>query len=246
MYSVGTAMWTQSRRLEVVANNMANINTSGYKSDLLVSRSFRDEFIQRVNDPNTTFLRRQVGPYNYGIHVDEVVTSHKQGMIEDTGIPSHLGIEGAGFFAVETPDGVRYTRNGSFEVAADGTLTTSQGYPVIGEDGPVVVNPSNYIVNLDGTVYSSGVLVNTISIFDFADRTQLRKQGDSLINAMAEPPIPTGYAQIHQYSLETSNVDVEKEMAALMEITRSFEANQRALRIIDETLGKAVNNIANV
>ncbi len=243
LYTVGSAMWTQTRRMEVLSNNLSNLQTAGYKAESLLSRSFADVYLERIGDASNVFFRREVGPHNFGIHVDEVINDFTQGVMDRTDVNSHLAIDGDGFFAVQTPDGLRYTRNGAFVMTATGQLTTAEGYPVMGTGGAIVADPATFTVDLYGNVISMGNTVNAIALYDFADRRALRKLGSGLYDPGDAAPIATA-GHVYQGMLEMSNTDSAKDMVAMIELYRNYEANQRAMRIIDESIGKAVNNIA--
>ncbi|NLY96851.1 MAG: flagellar hook-basal body complex protein, partial [Clostridiaceae bacterium] len=113
LYTVGTGMLTQRKKLDVLANNLANVDTAGFKQDKLLTRSFQDVLIRRIGD---SAGKNEVGPYNYGLHTDAVATDFIQGPLDQTDRMLDLAIEGEGFFAVNTEDGIRYTRAGAFRV----------------------------------------------------------------------------------------------------------------------------------
>ncbi len=247
LYSLGGAMYTQRKRLDVLANNIANAETPGYKSDALLSRSFADVLIQRINDNGNKTYQKEVGPYNHGIHIDEVYTDYDQGSVDATGIPTNFALEGAGFFTVQTADGTDfYTRNGEFHLTPEGGLVTAEGYAVMGTQGAIIVDPKDFAVDAFGNIVSGGAIVNTFALVDFADPATLRKQGNGLIDPGDQAPAAAAYVRVHQNALEVSNINLEKEMVAMIELSRNYESNQRMMRIVDDSLSKAANNIANV
>lgn len=246
-YVAGTAMATQSDRMDVLTNNITNVDTTGYKSDKLLSRSFSDVLIERLNDPYIISATNQIGYENDGIHIDEIVTDFSQGGFEETARLSDLGLEGTGFFVVETPDGDMYTRDGNFFVDANGDLVTSDGYYVQGENGHIHVGTSDFSVDGQGNVTVDGETVNTISLVTFDDLTGLRKQGDNLYTNYTNQAVRTATdVEVKQGYLETSNVDTATEMVRMMELTRSFSFNQRVLSMVDQTLDKTVNEVGRV
>lgn len=243
IYTAATAMISQRRRMDVVTSNLANATTPGYKEDTLLSRSFQDLLVQRINDPAVVGAAPEVGPMNTGIHVDMVATSFEQGVIEQTGRDLDLALEGPGFFTVQTPDGERYTRSGSFRVSAAGELETISGHRVLGENGPIPVSDASFSVDSSGTVRSdAGVFQLRISGFD--DLGVLRKDGSGLysIYGGGEPGTDMDTV-VRQGALEQSNVDLAGQMVEMIEITRSHELNQRIVRMMDEKLGKSVSEI---
>ena len=112
-YIAGTGMLAQREKMDIVTNNIVNVDTTGYKKDTLITRSFKDMMIQSMNG-------KDIGPLNTGIHVDDVVTSFDQGNLEQTDRLTDVALEGDGFFAVNTAAGIRFTRDGAFAVNSDG------------------------------------------------------------------------------------------------------------------------------
>ena len=255
MYTAGTAMLTYSRQMDVVTNNLSNVETSGYKADTLVTRSFRDMLISRLNDPSV-YRYDPVGPHNTGIHVDQVFTSWTQGALESTDVLTDLAIAGEGFFCVDytSEDDEEpveyYTRHGAFNVDADGMLVTGEGRWVLGEMGEIFVGSTDFTVGPDGTVYdSAGDEIDRLRIVRFEDNSTLRKVGHNMFSNYD----PDGEnfpeeieAEVRQGYLETSNVDTARETVMMMQVFRAYEINQRVLRMIDDSLGRAVNDIARI
>ena len=247
LYTAGTAMLTQSRQMDVISNNLTNVETAGFKSDNLMSQSFRDMLISRVSDPYV-YKSSGVGPHNTGIHIDRVFTSFAQGPLENTTLNTDLALAGDGFFVINTPDGERYTRAGCFTTDQDGYLVTPLGMYVMGYDGPIQVGDDRFSVSLDGIVASDGEVLGRLRIVTFPDNGALRKDKDSLfynIDPAGNQPVNSTVA-IRQGFLEGSNVDTAREMVRLITVYRSYEANQRILGMLDESLGRAVNDIAKV
>jgi flagellar basal-body rod protein FlgG len=234
--------------MDVIANNLANVETRGFRSDNLVTQSFKEMLISRVSDPNM-YVSERAGDHNTGIHVDRVYTSFDQGALENTGIATDFAIAGDAFFAIETEAGERYTRAGSFTLDATGYLVTPQGQYVLGEAGRVFAGSPDFSVAADGTVSAaSGRAQNKLRIVSFPDNGALRKGGDNLffnLNPGANAPAAST-AEIKQGFLENSNVDTAREMVDMLNVYRSYEINQRIARMVDESMGKAVNDIARV
>ena len=244
LYTAGNALLTQTNRMDVVANNLSNAQTAGYKADTVVSRSFDDLLMERINDPGVNAYK-QVGPTNPGIHVDQVMIDFMQGAIEQTARNTDFALIGDGFFEVSTPNGTRYTRAGNFQLNSEGELLTAEGYSIMGEDGAVKVNPDNFSVNSDGEIFSDGVNVNKFKIFDFADKNQLRKEKSGLFMSN-QAGFRANNVVVRQSALEASNIDLNKEYVTMLEIARSTESNQKIIQMMDQTLGRAVNDIGRV
>ena len=247
LYTAGTAMLTQSRHMDVIANNLTNVETGGYRSDTLVSRSFRDMLISRLSDPNV-LRSTTVGPHNTGIHIDRIYTSFTQGTLETTDLPTDVALIGDGFFVINTPDGERYTRAGNFAIDAAGDLVTPLGQYVMGLDGRIRVGTGAFAVSPEGVISVDGLVAGRLRVVTFPDNGTLRKDKDTLFynaDPAANPPanmIPA----VRQGMVEGSNVDTAREMVGMITVYRSYEVNQRILRMIDDSLGRAVNDIAKV
>jgi len=242
LYTAATAMQTQQNKMDVVTNNLANAETAGYKEDNLLSRSFADLLISSLDDPAVVRASREVGPLNTGVHLDEIYTTFDAGALKETGESTDLALLGDGFFAVQTPDGERYTRSGQFSVDASGTLVTEQGYPVLGENGPI--RPGS----VDFTISGSGLLQSAqgneqLRVVSFADKQGLRKAGGNLYSNFSAGEPVAAEAQVRQGYLEASNVDLASQMVNMIDISRNFELNQRVIRIMDERLGHSVSEI---
>lgn len=243
MYIATSGMQTQMKKMDVVSNNLANVETKGFKSDNLLSRSFGEILNEKIKDPNTVNVRTlETGA---GVHIDEIYTLFKQGLIEQTNRNTDLSIIGEGFFAVDTPQGERYTRAGNFTLDAQGYLTTNEGYRVLSENGHVFVGDDKFTVSADGTLKAQGT-THKLRIVNFDDNQALRKQGSNLFYSVDGQPYNSASFQIRQGYLENSNVDLTTQIIEMINISRNFETNQRVVRMMDETFGKAVNEIGRV
>ncbi len=246
-YIAATAMATQAQRMDALANNITNVDTTGYKKDMLVSRSFSDVLMERLNDPYVISATKQIGLQNNGIHIDEIVTDFSQSGFDETARLSDLALEGSGFFVLETPDGPRYTRDGNFFVNADGYLVSADGYYVSGTRGRIHVGADDFSVNRSGDVSVNGQVVNTLRLAAFDDLTGLRKDGNNLYYNYTNQAVRTpDDIEVKQGYLETSNVDTAEEMVRMMELTRSFSFNQRVLSMIDQSLEKSVSEVGRI
>lgn len=241
LYTAATGMVTQRNAMDVVTNNLANVDTVGYKSDEMISRSFADMMITSINASNGNSMQA-VGALSPGTHIDQIHTSFTQGPMDTTDESTDLAIEGEGFFVVSTPQGNRYTRAGNFSVNADGKLVNSDGYFVLGTNGQITVGGQDFKVDGQGNVTDvAGAPAGTIQVVTFNNTDALTKQGANLY--AGGQPIPAN-ATVNQGMLESSNVDIAREMSNLILVNRAFEANQRMVKMLDESLGKTVNEIA--
>lgn len=221
------------RRLETAAQNLSNLNSAGYKADGLA--------FSEVLGGYTRAGQRAGGM----VAIGQQQTNFAQGAIERTGNPFDLAIDGEGFFAVQTPQGVRYTRQGTFVLAADGAVVTPLGYALLGQGGPVRVE-NRMEVTPEGVVFSNGAEIDRIRVTRFAQLQELQKQGAGLFHdAEGQAQEATDF-RILQGSLERSNVNPIETMVTLITLNREFESYQRALRLMDETTAKMVNEGARV
>jgi flagellar basal-body rod protein FlgG len=203
--------------------------------------------IKRINDPNVLYVKKGVGPLNNGIHIDEVVTDFVQGNLEGTQRLTDLALQGSGFFVVSTPNGQRYTRDGSFTVNSQGYLTNNDGHYLMGTNGRVHVGEGKFSVDDQGNVTVDGSVVNKIRVVDFNDPNGLRKEGNNLYyNFSGQNVLTPKETVVKQGFIENSNADISREMVDMMEVSRTYETNQRMIKMLDESLGKTVNEVGRV
>ncbi len=250
LYTATTGMMTQRNKMDTITNNITNVDTIGYKKDYMLTRSFEDVLIERINDPNivaTRFNNRsQVGDHNWGVYADEIFTSFVQGSPEQTEQPNELAIQGEGFFVVNTPDGARYTRSGNFRVDRDGFLVNPNGYYVQNTaGGNVYVGQGDFSINSLGDVTVDGNVTGTIAVVTFNDLQGLRKAGENLYyHYNDEAPVFAQDYEVLQGYIETSNVDVASETVEMITTSRAYESCYKAAQMIDQTLARTVNDIA--
>lgn len=176
--------------------------------------------------------------------VDEVATDFSTGTMRTTGNDFDLAMEGKGFFAVQTPQGKRYTRNGTFARSSKGELVTSNGYQVLGTNGrPINVNGGKMAVGTDGRVLVDNIEVGTLELVDFADEKQLTKEGASFFVAANGQQEQAATGSVKQGVLEMANVNVVGEMVNLISNYRAYEINGKVIQSHDSLLGKAVNDV---
>lgn len=235
LYTASTGMMVERQKMDVLTNNIVNADTTGYKSDTLITSAFNDQILRRINDPNIAVVGTAVGKYSFGSHVDELSTDFSQGTLEDTGRSTDLALNGDGFFAVETPQGERYTRAGNFSVDADGYLVTADGDYVLGQNGRIRPGDTKFSVSADGTVSGAGT-TDRLRLVTFQDKTVLRKQGDNLYYVYGNAKPVAASCQVRQGAQEISNVSAADSMVDMLTIYRKYEACQKAVRTNDETL----------
>ncbi|HWR38006.1 MAG TPA: flagellar basal-body rod protein FlgF [Patescibacteria group bacterium] len=253
IYTAASGMIVESLRNDVIANNLANVDTAGYKKDVTISKDFASLLLRRINDGKDA---PEIGSMGVGALVDKVATIHTDGALKLTGNELDLAISGNGFFSIETPNGVRYSRNGSFTRNAQGELVTQTGNRVLGTNNtPIILGAGNAanangvkaLFTKDGRVYVDNLEVAQLQMVEFADpQRQLDKEGYNLYKA---PDGVTGQAftgQITQGVLETSNANVVTEMVNMIAGQRAYETNAKVVQSQDELLDKAVNDVGAV
>jgi len=244
MYIAGTGMLLQRRRMETITNNIVNVETTGYKKEFNVAHSFDEVLTRRVNDRTSVLRGPAVGPLNLGTQVDHLYIDFTQGSMEGTERTTDFSLVGDAFFVVQTADGERYTKTGHFYLNNDGYLIDGEGNFLLGNNGPIQVGGLDFRVDSSGNVFTdANGYIDTIRVVSFADNTQLRRQGSNLYYTLEAPQAaPNPYA-IAQGFLEASNVDIGREMVDMLAMYRTYETNQRFITMIDETVGRAVNDI---
>jgi flagellar basal-body rod protein FlgF len=249
LYTSAIGMKTQFKRMDVISNNLANVDNTGFKKDIVVSRSFPEELTKRINDRQNGFPNnRNIGRMSLGLYIDEVYTNFAQGSLSLTNDPFNLALDGKGFFAIQAEDGTeRYTRDGSFVLNSDGILMTKEGNYVLGENGIISLEEQGNIrIDEEGNIYLNNELVDRLRIVNFNNPESLRKVGDNLLERSNQSAEIAFEGKVLQGYLETSNVNVVQEMVDMITATRIYEANQKAVQTHDETLGKAVNEVGRV
>lgn len=243
IYSSASGMMAEMTRTDATANNLANANTTGYKKDVAVSKDFASVMITRINDGQNA----DIGSLGRGTVIDEVAVDQEAGTIRTTGNDLDMAVDGKGYFAVQTPNGVRYTRNGTFTRSSQGELVTQDGYQVLGQDdAPIRLTGTKFVVNANGAVFNNGIQTGQLQVVDFADERQLTKEGASLFVAAGNAQQQPASGSVRQGTLEMSNVNVVAEMVNLITGYRAYETNSKAVQAHDQLLDKAVNEVGKV
>jgi flagellar basal-body rod protein FlgG len=269
-------MRAQQWRLDAVANNLANVATDGYKRDVASFKAFPEMLIRRQDDDGvyqhpfgSADAAPIVGKMGTGVELNELYTCFDQGTPRETSGDFDVFLDGKGFFCVGTPWGERYTRNGSFQLGKEGILETKEGYPVLGEDGPIHVKANNFQIDKDGRIWINAAidsdpnvmvskqsntwedtqLLDTLKLVDFDLDRYLEKQGSSLYRESdtSGPAMIIGDGRrptVLQGFVEASNVDPVVEMVQMIEVNRSYEANQKVIQVEEAALGTLINQVA--
>lgn len=255
LYTAYTGLRNEQKRMDVIANNIANANTTGYKKMGVTSQSFTEQLALRVDDDADPYLAKGIGDVSLGVKIGETYTDYSQGGFRETGGAYDVALAGSGFFTISTTDKsgvehIRYTRDGSFTVTTDGYLVTKDGDYVLGTDNQRIQIPGadTARVSMDslGNIFANEVWVGQFQIVDFENYDALSLYGENTFEALPEAGMVAGTALTRQGYLETSNVNVINEMVSMIAITRAYETNQKMMQTIDSTLDKAVNEIGKV
>ena len=227
-------------RLDAIATNLANVSTTGFKG-LLHSQSS-----DRVSGPGASGANGPTDPINRS----RLVSDLSQGGLETTGNPLHVALDGPGFFVVDTPQGERLTRRGSFGMDEEGYLATPEGHRVQGDGGEIDVGAGvsrgeAVVIGKDGSVQIGDATVGTLRVVDPGDAAALHREPGGLYRAGQGDLVPqeTGAYVVHQGSLENSNVSAVESLVAMIETMRGFEAYMNTLDRVDKINERSIRDI---
>ncbi|GAF65045.1 flagellar basal-body rod protein FlgF [Bacillus sp. TS-2] len=265
LYGAAAGMVAQQQRQEMLTNNLANVQTPGFKADRSTIRSFPNMLMAAMNVNSGPINQHQIlGELSTGVYLQEQVPNFRQGDLEETGLFTDVallqgvmpetenGQPGALFYSVQAEDGeARYTRNGQFTVDGEGMLTTAGGHLVLDTDGQAInVGGPEFSVNGNGVIVNAqGEIAGQLGVVYIENSLDLIREGSGLLSYQGEDALPQAVGldgvtyQIHQGFVEKSNVDPTQTMTEMMNAYRSFESNQRVLQAYDQSLQKAVNEI---
>lgn len=257
LYTAHTGMVNEMNRLDVLSNNLANADTNAYKKEGTTSRTFADELAIKIKDTSHYGLPQKLGEVSLVTHLGQVYTDYSSGSFKVTDNETDFALDGDGFFAVAFTDkngntSVKYTRDGDFVVDNQGYLRTKDGDYVLNAEGArntdpdeanfIQMNPTTkFVVDELGYIYQNDELVGTIGVVDFENYDYIEKYGENMYNLVEGGVITESQARVRQGMLETSNVNVVDEMVNMIAIQRAYEAGQKVITSIDETLSTTVN-----
>jgi len=244
IYTSGLGMTRETKRLDIISNNLANASTTGFKSDGTVQGTFK----QRLEDVLVGKSRIDIA--NYTPDVVRSYTNFTQGSLRNTGNSTDVAIsnDNHAFFSVEDNEGNEvYTRDGGFTIDKDRFLVTTEGYKVLGENGYINLADSNFAIGVDGNITTDkGEILGRLKITSFENPETLTKMGDNLLAADTDSIKRNFNGEIQQGYLEMSNVNTVNEMVNMIAVSRAYEANQKVLQTQDEMLGKSVSDVGRV
>lgn len=276
LYISATGMTAQQWRMDAVSNNLANVDLNGYKRDEAVHKAFPEMLMRRFDDDGVYRMpfgsmdtAPIVGKLGMGVEQNEFYTEFSQGALKQTTNPFDLAMEDKGFFAIQTPQGERYTRNGAFVLGKEGYIETKDGFPVLGEHGPIQVKENNFTVDEAGRVWvneefqndpgrlvsmeenswKKTTLLDTLKVVNFEQPRYLAKQGNSqwADTENSGPAVvidPNKRPKVRQGFVEGANVNPVTEMVQMIEINRAYENNSKMIQTHDSLMGKLINEAA--
>jgi len=239
IYGAISGNMAMMKQLDVLANNLANVNTPGFKKDTISFQAVLAASAVQGNDgsEDSPMLIKE----SYAI-------DYSAGQVKVTNNTFDIALDGDGFFAINTPQGKAYTRQGNFKLDANSRLVTADGYEVLGNGAPIVINGGSVSLDAKGKILVEGQEKGTIDVVDFPKPYDLKKVGSALFmpNNTNATPQPAKDTAVRQGYLEGSNVNTIEEMVRMIETTRSSETCQKMIQNYDQMTGKAVNELGKV
>src|SRR5579875_3383957 len=246
LYTSASGALVAQANVDQIANNLANVNTNGFKRSLMAVMSDQEMPLYRIQtDPGQAPdaaipgvpTMTPVGPLGLGAQVVDTPTDFEQGVLEQTGNPLDVALEGSGFFAIQTPQGIRYTRDGSFVRNAQGLLATKDGSLVLGRNGAISVRPPG------GAAVQP---LDQLRIVTFADPLRLRPEGATRFVDYGARPAADTTTTVSQGMLEKSNADVITSMVGLIVNERWFDANEKSIQTQDQANQMVIEQVGRV
>lgn len=239
LYTVTRGMIATEKGKDMIANNLANSSTPGFKADQAIYQSFPEILISRLDENG----QKAIGKKGTGSKLATSFTDFSSGSMQATENPLDVALQGAGFLVVQAPWGLAYTRGGHFTQDQLGRLVTSAGYPVLGQLGFIETGGRPVIIDEQGSILIDDNQIDSLRVVDFLEPQRLEKVGDNLFRAPAGLAEIAPDAIVRQGFIEGSNVNVILGMTQLITATRLYEISQKMIQSQDETLAKAVNQV---
>ena len=242
-YNLTSGMASQQNRLNVVANNMTNISTAGYKAEHYTDRTFDEVMVSRIGNIDKSHYQTMETYQSHILAPDQLYTDFTQGSLEETNLPLDFAIQGEGFFAIQTVDGVAYTRAGSFTLDNEGYLCLSELGRVLDREGNPIQLPTDKLdPDTRGNLYTQGgEYLGTLGVFTFEDNQELERNPYGLF--IGQGAQVNENVTIRNKYVERSNVELVKEMVSMMTTQRALQSAAQMSQIYDEIIKRAVNDI---
>lgn len=262
IYTALSGAMAQSLKMDTIANNMANVNTTGFKKDQQIFKEYLTAYekdpsvitVPRVTASIESFYDLAAGDRGY-VDATATYTDFSQGALRPTGNQLDVALEGQGFLEISTPQGVRMMRDGALKIDSQGRLVSKDGFPVLLEGNApaetrtvtlAAANGSQVNISENGEIFQGNQQIGRLAMVTLDNPAAAHKIGHSqytLKPNMNAQVIPATNLKIHQGFLESSNVNIAKEMTDLIQTTRAFESTQKAIKTYDEMAAKLVNDI---
>ncbi len=243
LYTAASSMDVLEKKTNIRANNLANVNTNGFKKSESITGAFPEMLLSRIEADKKN---QEVGELSTGSYIENSFKDMSQGSFQQTGNKLDFAIEGEGFFVIETDAGQRYTRDGNFTLNSESELVTQSGNYVLDSEGERIqlIPGQDFRINAKGDItFNNGLQGAQINIVDFAEESQLIQEGDNLYAVQAGAGQVESQAVVAQGYLESSNVKIVEEMAKMIKTTRHYESNQKVISSIDNSLDKVINEV---
>ena len=242
-YDLTSGMLSQSRRLDVVATNMTNITTPGFKAETYTDTTFDEVLLSRVGNKDKS-ESTVIGQGSYILAPSQLYVDYQQGSLEETGLNLDFAIQGDGFFAIQTGNGTEYTRDGSFSLDGEGYLYLPGHGRVLGMDGqPVQLSSDQIQADGYGRIFDeNGGYYGQVGVFTFPDNNQLAINDSGLFGANGQAATPAQTPVLWRYT-ENSNVDMLQEMSRMMSAQRALQSASQVLKLYDGVLTKATTEL---
>jgi flagellar basal-body rod protein FlgF len=244
MYISAEGAQAQAMRMEVIANNLANVDTAGYKGDVA---TFRARFAEAIEQGEADAGDQSINDIGGGVTVEQIRTDYSPGPLRETKIPTDFAVAGDGFFTVQKDATTYLTRAGNFKLTSSGQLVTQEGAAVLSANGgPITIEPDlgSWQLAQDGTITQAGTVVAQIGLRRPQSFDELVKVGQNLFQPLAETvPVAARDRDVRQGYLEGSAVSPTLEMLAMIKTSRAFEANTRLIQHQDQLISSLVNRV---
>ena len=244
LYTAAGGMLAVEKRQDILANNIANVSTPGYKRHAPVQLGFNEIFSETLRRP---FLFDSKSAPAGGVRIVESFSDLTAGVLRKTDNPFQMALIGPGYFVIDTPQGDRYSRSGDFMVDPQGELATHEGYKVLGINGqPIAVDGAEVNIAEDGAVQIDGFPAGRLQIVEFEEPTRLLREGNNLFFAtddVLENSSQAVNTLVSHKHLEMSNVNLPNELINMMMGMRAYEANQQVIMALDGTVGRLIEQI---
>ncbi|MCI8304498.1 MAG: flagellar hook-basal body protein [Lawsonibacter sp.] len=242
-YNLASGMLSQGRRLDVVANNMTNVSTAGFKAEHYTDRTFDEVMVSRIGNKIKTPYQTMETFQSHILAPDHLYTDFTQSSFEETNLPLDFAINGEGFFAIDTGDGIAYTRAGSFTLDNDHFICLSELGRVLDREGNPIELPTDKIeVDKQGNIFTEdGGYLGSLGVYVFEDNGELERTPYGLFTGEGAQ-LNEDVVILHK-NIERSNVNLVKEMVNMMSTQRALQSAAQMSKIYDEVINRAVNDI---